>query len=188
MQVPKFRVRPLVIAVAGVTIGFALVSRVHGTGGPWGWPAAAAKSPNMSIPPTFGQILWNTAVICSVVYVTVVGIFVIRGRMTTRRWMLAVAVAAAALVTGIGLSRRSERFSALARAHDARSVETAGGKHWSGLLDAGRNISIASFPDGGEMTAREAALFVWHIKLKEKYEQAALQPWRPVASDPPRPK
>lgn len=188
MQVPKFPARTLMIAVAGVAMGFALVSRVYGLGGLWGGPPAVTANPVVHVPPTFRQILWNAAVTCSVVYVTVVGIFVIRGRMTTRRWMLAVAVAAAVLVTGIGLSRRSERFSALAREHDARSRETAVGKHWSGPLDADEGISIATFPDGGEMTAREAALFVWHVKLKEKYEQAALQPWRPVPSDPPQPK
>ena len=92
-----------------------------------------------------------------------------RLRFTVRGMMSAVAVVAALIGAGIGLSRRRERFLARAALHGVE-IGPAATVHYS-------------FNDDRAMRWR-----TWHARLVEKYERAARHPWLPVAPDPPEPK
>jgi hypothetical protein len=112
-------------------------------------------------------------------------------QMTTRRWMVAIAVVAIVLAATTELPRRAQRFRALAQAHGA-AVKTARGKRWTGDLERHGHVNIAySYLDGRppdqEMTRHEVALVLWHLELMQKYNAAAERPWLPVEPGPPEP-
>ncbi len=86
-------------------------------------------------------------------------------RTTTRRWMVAVAIVAFALVTFVFL-RRSAHFMRLAAFHN----------------DMAR--AIRSSPGSGADPKRADRL----EELARKYERAAARPWLSVEPDPPRPR
>jgi hypothetical protein len=96
-------------------------------------------------------------------------------RMTTRRWMIAVAVDAVPL--GVVLERRS-RFLTLSHYHKVQAgslvFDVRGGR------DAMR--PIVTRKDG---TRISYALHNWHDSLRWKYQQAARYPWLPSWPDPP---
>jgi hypothetical protein len=71
---------------------------------------------------------------------------------------------------------RSERFQALAVHHAWLSRDARG---WSDEITADRRCIRREWP---------TPLSLYHDRLKEKYERAALYPWLPVESDPPKPK
>jgi hypothetical protein len=104
--------------------------------------------------------------------------------MTTRRWMIAVAVVAipmGAIAEYIRLSRKSARFRALAEEH--AGVEQT--LRW--IVDTkGADAPVDVSPGPGQRSRRFTALTVadWEAKLKRKYERAARRPWLPVAPDP----
>jgi hypothetical protein len=105
-------------------------------------------------------------------------------RMTTRRWMVAVAVAAIGLGAWV-LVVRSREYAVQAGNHghheamcwltihayeaDPRSVTVSGPKPVEAIIDQSR---------------RRAG---YYAALKRKYEQAAHRPWLPVEPDPPPP-
>ena len=108
-------------------------------------------------------------------------------RMTTRRWMIAVACAALCLATVATLWRRAERFQALAQSHKASvEREAARAKHWEGEIDDDRMMTSFN-PSGKELSARELAVIDWHVTLVRKYRRAGRRPWLPVPPDPPPP-
>ena len=93
-------------------------------------------------------------------------------RMTTRRWMVAVAVVAVACAATIALMERSRRFAHIAR-------------HHAGALPVISYVDIVS----GDETRLSWGRCVtsWHAQMAKKYQYAARYPWLPVEPDPPRP-
>ena len=107
-------------------------------------------------------------------------------RMTTRRWMIVVAIAAI-LIFGLELDRRSRRFARLAAYHTNLALE-----HFGTLMAfGGEPPPIRDVPPAGlgptRYLHRAKALLNYHSVLTEKYQRAARYPWLPVAPDPPEP-
>jgi hypothetical protein len=104
-------------------------------------------------------------------------------RMTTRRWMIAVAIVAIGFGALI-LVHRSRSYAALAALHaDAenecrRIVEAAEGfaldaPIWRGWVTNAR---------------RSRRLLPYHAALRRKYDLASRRPWFAVEPDPPQPR
>ena len=85
-------------------------------------------------------------------------------RMTTRRWMIAVAVVAI-----LCLEARRRSFASLAAYHESGWVVV---------------ITILPVMDVDEYLRRMSE---WHAALARKYRHAARYPWLPVEPDLPRP-
>jgi hypothetical protein len=85
--------------------------------------------------------------------------------MTTRRWMVAVAVVGIAL----GMIERHERFRWIAVHHRGEVPQ-----HLPRIKPSG-------------MEDKRWRLFEWHESMARKYEHAARYPWLPVEPDPPEP-
>jgi hypothetical protein len=109
-------------------------------------------------------------------------------RMTTRRWMVAVAVIGLLVGGGVRLKRRRDYFLSLARSHAQKMPSfTAEGKALrsrfggtSGM--SGEEIVLLS-RDFDRMMNRADH----HAALRRKYEHAARYPWLPVEPEPPEP-
>ena len=109
-------------------------------------------------------------------------------RMTTRRWMLAVAAIGLMIGGGILLKQRREYFVTLAQSHQ-KEVDSS---------TARRKALQSRFGDTPGMTTEEITHLHreydrmrdradHHASLARKYEHAALYPWLPVEPDPPEP-
>ena len=139
-----------------------------------------------------------------------------RPRMTTRRWMIAVAVVASVMsgIVAHRIKRRQDDFLRRSTAH-ARSVVAIAEakvdidesiKRGASLMDGRvRQLTVVGqWPDGrpgqSPMEMLKAALsrqrgesqrmdraIRYHAALARKYEFAALHPWLPVEADPPEP-
>ena len=108
-------------------------------------------------------------------------------RMTTRRWMVAVAIVAILIGVGLEVGRRSRRFARLAAYHSNVALE-----HFGTLMAfGGEPPPIRDVPPAGlgptRYLHRAKALLNYHSVLTEKYQRAARYPWLPVAPDPPEP-
>jgi hypothetical protein len=90
--------------------------------------------------------------------------------MTTRRWMVAVAVAG--IVLGVAIDRRN-RLRKIAAHHQAEFKK---------LVRQGPIILFAGSSDDPIMRRLE-----WHESMRLKYDWAARYPWLPVGPDPPEP-
>jgi hypothetical protein len=107
-------------------------------------------------------------------------------RMTTRRWMIAVAVVAVMLAAT--LFRRHLRLRERGDYH-ARQEEV--------LTDRARHLEqlaleFADWKPGivaqwRAYVACEAEIGAWHARLKEKYRHVARYPWLAIEPDPPEP-
>ena len=89
-------------------------------------------------------------------------------RMTTRRWMIVVAV------TGFAIegARTGDRWLAYRRIAD----------HHAQLAEAGMKM-VEGLPSAAEiLTPQDIA---HHAAMARKYRQAARYPWFPIAADPP---
>jgi hypothetical protein len=86
-----------------------------------------------------------------------------RPRYTVRRLMVAVAIIAVATYAGI-VVWRIETYAMRADAH---------ARH----LNSGHSFEYDS-----------TDLIQWHERMRLKYENAARNPWLPIAPDPPEPK
>jgi hypothetical protein len=86
-----------------------------------------------------------------------------RPRFTVRRLMVAVAITAVATYMGM-VAWRIETYAMRADAH---------ARH----LNSGHSFIYDS-----------TDLIQWHERMRLKYENAARNPWFPVAPDPPEPK
>lgn len=97
-------------------------------------------------------------------------------RMTTRRWMIAVAVVALACATTILIMERRERFARIARQH-------------SGVFPpfAFADMAIATEPKRERLNLWSRCVMVWHAEMAQKYQYAARYPWLPVEPDPREP-
>jgi hypothetical protein len=105
-------------------------------------------------------------------------------RMSTRRWMIAVAVVAIAL----GLDRlyeRRQRALAMARYHRSKERE----QRLALVLPQYHAYLATLNPESAQsiLRGRERQL-KWHGELRRVYERAARYPWLLVAPDPPGPK
>ena len=87
-------------------------------------------------------------------------------RMTTRRWMVAVAILAVGLEATAALFRRHHALLQRAAYHE--KIE--------------RLVT-----DTAAQVRANAAIRDRHARLKEKYWRAARYPWLPVGPDPPEP-
>jgi hypothetical protein len=122
-------------------------------------------------------------------------------RMTTRRWMVAVAVVA----LGLGLSIQLARWRQLAYLYEIRAERTDGVRaEWTPIAEMSREQWLAEcraideknrkggdyswampYPDEPAFARR---MLNYHALLAKKYHRAATQPWWPVDPDPPPPK
>jgi hypothetical protein len=100
-------------------------------------------------------------------------------RLTVRTLMVAVALAAITLAPVAYLKHRRERFRALAALHASQlkgyTIDASGFR----LRYIGR--------DGLPVSPRQGERHLWHMEMKAKYDQAALQPWATVPPDRPEP-
>ena len=94
-------------------------------------------------------------------------------RMTTRRWMIAVAV-----VVIVTLACRHFAFRALAVHHRSKTT-------WS-IAMTNRGC-ISKDHNGKRMTGAEVNASPWHEEVSTIYERAAARPWLPVEPIPPEP-
>ncbi len=108
-------------------------------------------------------------------------------RMTTRRWMCAVAILGLSLAVGM----RVEKLVRLRALHVARSERAAHGE----LAAKAAQLRFLSGAVDGTYESKEALrtaknwaeVVDYHGAMREKYRRAALLPWIPVAADPPSP-
>jgi hypothetical protein len=104
--------------------------------------------------------------------------------MTTRRWMIVVAVAAL-IMTRAEVRRRQNEFQRLAAHHKKeRSLIVAGRGRKSGDIE----IWLRHDPSKNSWRLSSVWKAVYHSRMREKYERAARYPWLPVEPDPPEPK
>ena len=106
-------------------------------------------------------------------------------RMTTRRWMILVAVVAFS-IAGVQMRRQAKRYREQAAFHALREGI------FRRQADLERRARLSSLPvDLCGQQARYIALiptFVeYHAELRRKYEYAARYPWLPIEPDPPKP-
>jgi hypothetical protein len=107
--------------------------------------------------------------------------------MTTRRWMIAVAVVALLLGGGIGgvrLKRRHDLFVLLAQSH----AETAIGLRGSEDLAREALKMIGDTPRAHRVRSIMARIdrrIAYNESMARKYRHAARYPWIPVEPDPP---
>ena len=122
--------------------------------------------------------------------------------MTTRRWMIAVAVVAL-LLTGARLVYLWWHYRSLAAMHASREVNFARQaqqyerKHdWCAQQfaiaalgsDSDRSATWEALATSSGATAHDLRRLAEHAsRIKRKYEHAARRPWLPVAPDPPPP-
>jgi hypothetical protein len=103
-------------------------------------------------------------------------------RMTTRRWMIAVAV----IAVGVGawmLVMRARSYAALAAFHAESAKEC-----WRIVEAAEDNrLDSATWKDWIAYARRCRRMFPYHAALRRKYERATHYPWLPVEPDPPEP-
>jgi hypothetical protein len=97
-------------------------------------------------------------------------------RMTTRRWMVAVALVALVCAAAAILAERSRRFDRIARQHS----ELIRPFSWHDL--AWREESEIE----GRLTGSDR-VHAWHLEMATKYLHAARYTWLPVEPDPPEP-
>ena len=101
-------------------------------------------------------------------------------RMTTRRWMIAVAVMGIILGVSVELQRRHARFLDLATHHEASSQIR---RRLQGRV-GGPYISLRLNGLGEDVSDWSGARVEWHRRVGEKYSRAAHYPWLPVEPDP----
>jgi hypothetical protein len=114
--------------------------------------------------------------------------------MTTRRWMIAVAVVATG-VWSCEIARRARRFQLLAAAMQERELVAraavcleAGAAQFKGTCDF--MIPEDFDPETARLSAyseRYRRLFFHYRRMRQKYETATRHPWLPVEPDPPLP-
>ena len=112
-------------------------------------------------------------------------------RMTTRRWMIAVAmvgiVLGIVLGGGVWLKQRRDYFLSMARSHQKEvASSTAEGKALRsrfGTSGMSNEEIMHLYRDFDRMMDRADH----HAAMARKFERAARYPWLPVESDPPEP-
>jgi hypothetical protein len=97
-------------------------------------------------------------------------------RMTTRRWMVAVACVAVALALRIAKERRIADFVRTAEFHEKQAARLRRSHHELGWIKT------------PPLTDKEIEILYYHNWLSIKYRTAASRPWLPVKPDPPEPR
>jgi hypothetical protein len=180
MRFTRRRVRIVLVAMASAVTGYAAAPSYIA------YMNAYPHTPSPEDPP--GLVLVTAAVIGVATLIAILGILALLPRMTTRRWMVAIAIVATLLAIGVHLSHVADKYRAMAKHHELHASAVSFGKRWSGSLDEQTWISVGTgFDDAEELKGRELALFLWHEKLSQKYRIAAGCPWFPVPPDPPEP-
>ncbi len=100
-------------------------------------------------------------------------------RMTTRRWMLA--VAAVAILLGLVVETARRRREYLHRAAHHQELSLRNGSIF------GEGVMIRYNPTTRKSDMTSLRKIEHHERLAEKYRQAARFPWLPVEPDPPEP-
>jgi hypothetical protein len=183
MRFTRLRIRTLLVAVASAATGCAAATRY----------IRYIVYPDIVLglaESYYTETIVTTAAVIGVgTHVALLGVLALLPRMTTRWWMVAVAIVAALLAVKVHLSRVADQYRAIAKQHQSQSFAVSSGKQWDGSSPDGRwSIHIGTTePNAEELKGRELALFLWHYKLSHKYEDAALCPWFPVPPDPPEP-
>ena len=98
--------------------------------------------------------------------------------MTTRRWMVAVAIVGLSLAFLIAMDRRVAYLARTAEYHEKQAALAGRGHE-----EFSRGGLIRAFPPA----AHETRVMEFHRRLAEKYRKAAIHPWLPVAPDLPEP-
>jgi hypothetical protein len=103
-------------------------------------------------------------------------------RMTTRRWMIAVAIFAVGLATvahfrGLVLRQRAAYHEKIEKLVTASVGDLAPAAMWPKAAQVRAKAAVRA----------NAAIRDRHARLKEKYWRAAHHPWLPVEADPPEP-
>ena len=107
-------------------------------------------------------------------------------RMTTRRWMVAMAIAAVVL----GAERMWQRWAALRRRaadHEATSSVLAMIRNRGEYPYCSLGIHDMPLVYNSETAPIHAACVLYHTRMLRKYRLAMLHPWLPVEPDPPGP-
>jgi hypothetical protein len=111
-------------------------------------------------------------------------------RMTTRRWMVLVAIVGVVL-TGLRLWQLRREYLLLSRLCEAKEEASRAHAEW-GQMAARRLARGARAGDQLQATLRsqdiEQRRAEFFADLKVKYTRAAERPWIPVPPDPPEPK
>jgi hypothetical protein len=99
--------------------------------------------------------------------------------MTTRRWMIAVAVVGLLCL----LEHRRRSFEALAAYHHTRVAHFV-------IVQSLDDVTVIRriSRDRKPLATDEVKVATWHEAMARKYRQAARNPWLPVEPDPPEPK
>jgi hypothetical protein len=103
-------------------------------------------------------------------------------RMTTRRWMVAVAIVAVGIGTWM-LIERSRSYAALGSLHAESEKECRR------IVEAfeGSRFDPVIWGEALALVRRSRKLLPYHAALRRKYERASRRPWLPVEPDPPEP-
>jgi hypothetical protein len=193
MRLARPRIRTLLVAVTSAAMGLAASSYIANMDE---YPCC---STSVVMPFWYSAEALGTAAVIGVgIHVAILVVLALLPRMTTRRWMVAIAIVAALLAVGVYQSHVADqwcavaaKYRAVAECHESQSHAVAGARHWSGPLDGDSTISIGCVgcgPEGDEeLKGRDLAIFLWHQRLSKKYETAAFCPWIAVPPDPPEP-
>ena len=109
-------------------------------------------------------------------------------RMTTRRWMIAVAVVGLVIGGGVWLKQRRDYFLSLAQSHQKEvASSTARGEALKSRLGCTSGMTIEEIMHLHGDYDRMMDRADHHASLARKYERAARYPWLLVEPDPPEP-
>jgi hypothetical protein len=161
MRFARLRIRTLLVATASVATGYAAVLNYIA------YMNADRLGPIPRVPAA--EVHATAAVIGAGSHVAILGVLALLPRMTARRWMIVIAIAATLVAVKVHLSRVADEYRAIAEYHESQSQAAAGARHWSGSLDGDSTIFIGCDgcgPEGDEeLKGRDLAMFLWHERL-----------------------
>jgi hypothetical protein len=109
-------------------------------------------------------------------------------RMTTRRWMVAVAVIGLMIGGWVRLEQRRDYFLSLAQSHQKEVASyTARGMALKSRLGYTSGMTDKEIMHLYRVYDRMMDRADHHESLARKYERAARYPWLPAVPDPPEP-
>ena len=169
MRFKRIRIRTLLIAMASAATGYAAALR---------YIAYMDAYPQTPIADNPFEVVAPALAIGTGTHIAVIVVLALLPRMTTRRWMIAIALVATLFATAVHLSHLADQYSAIAKYHESQGSAVSRGKNWSGSIE-GRSITITYTGSGEKLKGRELAVYIWHEKLAMKYRDAAHAPGFP---------